>query len=175
MENKEYTKLDESFFQRDALDIAPELLGKYLVRRFDSGDIHRFRITDVEVYRGEEDKACHASRGRTKRNEIMFNAGGKIYVYLIYGLHWLLNIVTGKDDEPQGIMIRGLEKIDGPGRVGKYLKLNSSFYGQSIAGDILWVEDAGDKPEYTTAPRVGIDYADEWKDMPWRFIMKQKK
>jgi len=164
-------KLPKSFFQRNALEVAPELLGKYLVRRFESGDIHRFRITDVEVYMGEEDKACHASRGRTSRNAIMYDEGGEIYVYLIYGLYWLLNIITGHKDEPQGIMIRGLEGINGPGRVGKYLKLDKSFYGDSITGDRLWVEDTGDKPEYKTGPRVGIDYAGEWKDMPWRFMV----
>lgn len=166
-------KLSESFFQRDALEIAPELLGKYLVRRFESGEIHRFRITDVEVYRGEEDKACHAAKGRTGRNAIMYNAGGRIYVYLIYGLHWLLNIVTGKENEPQGIMIRGLKDIDGPGRVGKYLRLDKSFYGESIAGERLWIEDTGEKPAYQTGPRVGIDYACEWKDMPWRFRVEE--
>lgn len=164
-------KLAESFFQRDALEVAPELLGKYLVRRYDNGNIHRFRITDVEVYKGEEDKACHASKGRTKRTEIMYDAGGKVYVYLIYGLYWLLNIITGKENEPQGIMIRGVEEIDGPGRIGKYLALNSSFYGELITGDRLWIEDSDEKPKYKTAPRVGIDYAGEWKDLPWRFMI----
>ncbi len=168
MENK---KLPASFFQRDALEVAPELLGKYLVRKFDSGDIHRFRITDVEVYRGEEDKACHASKGRTKRTELMYAKGGRIYVYLIYGLYWLLNIVTGEENNPQGIMIRGVENIDGPGRVGKYLKLDADFYGESIAGDKLWVEDSEEQPSYKTCPRVGIDYAGEWKDMEWRFVI----
>lgn len=166
-------KLPASFFQRDALEVAPELLGKYLVRRFDSGEIHRFRITDVEVYRGEEDKACHASKGRTKRTELMYAEGGKIYVYLIYGLHWLLNIITGKENEPQGIMIRGLEGIDGPGRVGKYLKLDGLFYGEPITGDKLWLEDSDDKPGYKTCPRVGIDYAGEWKYVEWRFVIIQ--
>jgi len=165
-------KLPESFFQRSALEIAPELLGKYLVRRFDSGDIHRFRITDVEVYLGEEDKACHASKGRTPRTELLYHKGGVIYVYFIYGIHWLLNIVTGNENEPQGIMIRGVEGIDGPGRVGKYLQLDKSFYGESISGDRLWIEDSDEKPAYKTGPRIGIDYAGEWKDMPWRFLIK---
>ncbi len=168
-------KLPFSFFQRDALEVAPELLGKYLVRRFDSGDIHRFRITDVEVYRGEDDKACHASKGRTGRSEVMYGEGGHIYVYLIYGLHWLLNIVTGTKDQPQGIMIRGLEGIDGPGRVGKYLHLDKTFYGESITGERLWVEDSDEKPNYKTSPRIGIDYAEEWKDMPWRFVIEKKE
>lgn len=167
-------RLPQSFFQRDALEVAPDLLGKYLVRQFDSGDTHRFRITDVEIYRGEEDKACHASKGRTGRSELMYQEGGKIYVYLIYGLHWLLNIITGIKDHPQGIMIRGLEGIDGPGRVGKYLKLDKSFYGDSITGERLWIEDSDETPDYKTGPRIGIDYAGEWKDMPWRYMIDEK-
>ncbi len=166
-------KLPASFFQRDALEVAPELLGKYLVRRFDSDSVHRFRITDVEVYRGEEDKACHASKGKTKRTELMYSEGGRIYVYLIYGMYWLLNIITGKEGEPQGIMIRGVEEIDGPGRVGKYLQLDRSFYGDYITGDRLWVEDSEEKPKYKTGPRIGIDYAQEWKDIEWRFMIDE--
>lgn len=165
-------KLTESFFQQDALTIAPQLLGKYLVRNFNDGLTKRYRITDIEVYRGEEDKANHASKGKTSRTEILYGAGGKIYVYLIYGMYWLLNIVTGEKDHPQGIMIRGIENIDGPGRVGRELKLDASFRGQSIENDQLWIEDSSDSPEYITAPRVGIDYAQDWKDIPWRFIIK---
>lgn len=168
-------KIPASFFQRDALKVAPELLGKFLVRRFDDGEIRRYRITDVEVYKGEEDKACHASKGRTARTETLYGEGGRIYVYLIYGMHWLLNLVTGKEDEPQGIMIRAVEGIYGPGRVGKELHLDLSFRGDSITGDRLWVEDSAEKPEYTNAPRVGIDYAAEWKDIPWRFMIKEPK
>ena len=167
-------KLPASFFQRDALKVAPELLGKYLVRQFDDGRIEYYRITDVEVYRGEEDKACHASKGRTPRTETIYRKGGCIYVYLIYGMHWLLNLVTGEQDEPQGIMIRAVEGIYGPGRVGKALQLDHSFRGESIEGDRLWVEDFGEKPEFFNAPRVGIDYAQEWKDIPWRYIIKEE-
>jgi len=172
--NKAGIKLTASFFQRDVLQVAPELLGKYLVRQYDNGEILRYRITDVEVYRGEEDKACHASKGRTPRTETLYSEGGKIYVYLIYGMHWLLNFVTGKKDEPQGIMIRAVEGIYGPGRVGKALQLDLSFRGESAEGESLWIEDFGEKPEYTNAPRVGIDYAEEWKDIPWRFLIKEE-
>lgn len=165
-------KLKEVFFQRDVLTVAPELLGKYLVRKFDDGNVKRYRITDVEAYRGEEDKACHASRGRTTRTELLYAEGGKIYVYLIYGLYWLLNFVTGQQDIPQGVMIRAVENIDGPGRVGKELKLDASFHGISIENNKLWVEDSNERPSYITAPRIGIDYAGEWKDKPWRFMIK---
>lgn len=165
-------KLPAAFFQRDVLEVAPDLLGKFLVRKFDRGEIHRFRITEVEAYRGEEDKACHASKGKTKRTEVMFSEGGKIYVYLIYGIYWLLNITTGKENEPQAVLIRGVEEISGPGRIGKYLKLDSSFYGESITGDRLWVENSDEKPVYKTTPRIGIDYAEEWKDIEWRFVVE---
>ena len=167
-------KLPEQFFQRDVLQVAPDLLGKILVRRFENGELHRYRITDVEAYRGEEDKACHASKGRTVRTELLYDEGGKIYVYLIYGIYWLLNIVTGDKDHPQGVMIRAVEGIYGPGRVGRKLGLDKSFRGESIEkNDKLWIEDSDEKPEYITAPRVGIDYAQEWKDIEWRFIIKE--
>lgn len=165
-------KLKETFFQRDALTVAPELLGKYLVRKFSDGSIRRYRITDVEAYRGEEDKACHAARGRTKRTELLYTEGGKIYVYLIYGIYWLLNFVTGPRDMPQGVMIRAIEGLYGPGRVGRELQLDASIHGHSVEDELLWVEDEGVHPFYTTAPRVGIDYAGEWKDKPWRFIIR---
>lgn len=167
-------KLSEFFFQRDVLQVAPDLLGKVLVRQLNDGDLRRYRITDVEAYRGEEDRACHASRGRTPRTELLYAEGGKIYVYLIYGIHWLLNIVTGPRDHPQGVMIRAVEGIYGPGRVGKELELNRSFLGASIENNQLWLEDSAEKPEYVTAPRVGIDYAQEWKDIEWRFIIKDQ-
>lgn len=166
-------QLKAAFFQRDVLTVAPELLGKYLVRRFEDGSIRRYRITDVEAYRGEEDKACHAARGRTARTELLYAEGGRIYVYLIYGLYWLLNLVTGPEDHPQGVMIRAVEGIYGPGRVGRELQLSASFHGKSVENGRLWLEDRGETPAYITAPRVGIDYAREWKDKPWRFILKE--
>lgn len=168
-------KLTDKFFQRDVLKVSPDLLGKILVRRFEDGEIRRYHITDVEAYRGEEDKACHASRGRTAHTELLYGEGGKIYVYLIYGIYWLLNIVTGNKDHPQGVMIRAVEGIYGPGRVGKALKLDKTFRGESIGNnDRLWIEDSKEKPEYVTAPRIGIDYAQEWKDVQWRFIVKNQ-
>ncbi len=166
-------KLPASFFRRDSLIVAPDLLGKYLVRKYDNGEIVRYRITDVEAYGGEEDKACHASKGRTKRTEMMYQAGGRIYVYLIYGIYWLLNFVTGEENQPQGVMIRGLEGISGPGRVGKVLMLDASFYGELIGSDRIWIEDTGDKPAYKTGKRIGIDYAGEWKDKEWRFMIDE--
>ncbi|MCC8145631.1 MAG: DNA-3-methyladenine glycosylase [Bacteroidales bacterium] len=167
-------KLPVSFFRRDVLKVAPGLLGKYLVRKYPDGTVRRFRITDVEAYRGEEDKACHAHKGRTPRTEMLYHKGGVIYVYLIYGIYWLLNIVTGAEEKPQGVMIRAVEGIYGPGRVGRELKLDKSLLGKSITGNELWIEDSDEKPEFITVPRVGIDYAQEWKDIEWRFMVKEK-
>jgi len=159
------------FFQQDVLQLAPALLGKILVRKFDDETIGRFRIIETEAYRGEEDKACHACKGRTKRTEAMYHSGGKIYVYLIYGMYWMLNIVSGKENEPQAVLIRGVEGISGPGRIGKKLLLDKGFYGENLPSSRIWIEDDEFIPEYITTPRIGIDYAGEWKDLEWRFVV----
>ena len=169
-----YTRILKSFFQRDVLDVAPDLIGKTLVRKFDNGRIERFTITEVEAYRGTEDLACHASKGRTRRTKIMFHDGGVIYVYLIYGMYWMLNIITGKEGDASAILIRGLEEISGPGRVGKAMQIDKSFYGEDlVTSDRIWIENNNMVSEYITTPRIGIDYAGEpWISKPWRFIMK---
>jgi DNA-3-methyladenine glycosylase len=166
-----FSRIEPSFFQRDAVTVARELLGKTIVRRFDDNTEERFTITETEAYLGGEDLACHASKGRTPRTEIMFHEGGKIYVYLIYGMYWMLNFVTGHVDHPQAVLIRGIDSIIGSGRVGRKLALDKSFYGEELTESTrLWVEDTLTTENYTTAPRVGVDYAREWKDKPWRFI-----
>lgn len=164
-------RLGYDFFERDVLKVAPELLGKYLIRNIDNHQ-ESYMITEVEAYRGEEDLACHASKGRTTRTEIMFAPGGYIYVYLIYGMYWMLNFVTGRSDEPQAVLIRGLDKIPGPGRLTRNLKIDKSFYGESlIQSDRLWVEDQKKNAKFEVSPRIGIDYSGEiWKNKPWRFI-----
>lgn len=167
-------KVPISFFQRDVLTVAPELLGKVLVRKFEDGTEERYVITEVEAYRGEEDLACHAAKGRTKRTEVLYHEGGKIYVYLIYGMYWLLNFVTGNTGEPQAVLIRSLKGLTGPGRLGKRLQLNKDFYGESLDSGKLWIEDGEEIiTKYDTTPRIGIEYAGEWKHKPWRFIRKE--
>jgi DNA-3-methyladenine glycosylase len=167
------SRLSPGFFQRNVLEIAPELLGKILVRKFDDDNLHRFIITEVEAYSGDGDLACHASKGKTPRTEVMFREGGLVYVYLVYGIHWLLNIVTGKEGDASAILIRGLEGIDGPGRVGKALWLDKSFYGENLfTSNRIWVEESGQQVEFTTSPRVGIHYAGElWVSKPWRYLL----
>lgn len=169
-----WTVLDYTFYQRDVLEVAPGLIGKYLVRQFNDGKIIRSMITEVEAYRGEEDMGCHASKGRTARTEIMYHPGGVIYVYLIYGMYWMLNFVTGQKNDPQAVLIRGLEKIWGPGKITRQLKIDGSFYGVSLVDSgLIWIEDNGIKAQYIAKSRIGIEYAGEiWKNKMWRFILK---
>lgn len=165
-------RLPNSFFQRDVLEVAPELLGKILVRKFDNGITEKFQITEVEAYSGNGDLACHASKGKTPRTEVMFREGGLVYVYLIYGMYWMLNIVTGKENDAAAVLIRGIEEISGPGRVGKALQLDKTFYGESLFNSKrIWIEDAEAVENYITTPRIGINYSGEpWISKPWRFV-----
>jgi DNA-3-methyladenine glycosylase len=169
-------RLQRDFFTRDALDVAPDLLGKYLVRKFDDGKIARSIITEVEAYRGEEDLACHASKGRTKRTDIMYHDGGYIYVYLIYGMYWMLNFVTAKENIPQAVLIRGIEGFDGPGKLTRHLHIDKSFYGKDLTfSDKLWIEQGSHNSDIKikTTSRIGIDYAGEiYKNKPWRFVLE---
>ncbi len=161
------------FFLHDVLEVAPALLGKVLVRQFEDGRIERYRITETEAYRGMEDLACHASKGRTPRTEVMFQKGGTVYVYLIYGMYWMLNLVTGAEDDASAVLIRGIEGFSGPGRVGRELKLDKSFYGESlIDSPRIWIENADPVTEIRTSKRIGIDYAgEEWANKLWRFYL----
>jgi DNA-3-methyladenine glycosylase len=167
------TRLTRDFYIRDVLKVAPELIGKELVVRFEDGAYERFAITEVEAYRGYEDKACHASKGRTRRTEVMYHMGGKIYVYFVYGMYWMLNIVAGKEDEPQAALIRGLKGFDGPGKLTRAIGIDRSFYGEDLTtSGRIWIEDTGTKYFINTGPRIGIDYAgDPWVDKPWRFYI----
>jgi len=166
--------LDSSFFCRDVLQVAPELLGKILVRRFKDGSVLKYAITEVEAYRGEEDLACHASKGRTPRTDIMYNPGGVLYVYLIYGMYWMLNIVTGPADYPEAVLVRGIQGYHGPGKLTRHLGIDKSFNGEDITiSDRIWIENSGKTLPYTTSTRIGVHYAgDYWKNVPWRFLLK---
>lgn len=167
-------RLNRDFFVRDVLDVAPDLLGKVIVMNSNNFS-KKYHITDVEAYRGEEDLACHASKGRTSRTEIMYHTGGHVYVYLIYGMYWMLNFVTGNENQPQAVLIRGIENISGPGRLGKKLGIDKSYYGENLVDSKrIWIADSGLKPDYKTSPRIGIDYAGEyWKNKEWRYSVIQ--
>lgn len=166
--------LNSSFFTAPTLKVAPNLLGKYLVRRY-RGKETAYQITEVEAYDGFEDKASHASKGRTKRNEVMFGPAGYFYVYLIYGMYRMLNIVTGPKDYPSAILIRGLAGINGPGRLTKALNITDKLNGkEALPENGLWFEDRGikiPKNNIKTSPRIGVAYAGEWAKKDWRFYI----
>lgn len=163
-------RLDIDFYRQNAVDVARLLLGKTLVRVDDNGVERRYGITATEAYCGSEDKACHASKGRTPRTEVMFHEGGKVYVYLIYGMYWMLNIVTGEENSPQAVLICGVDDVQGSGRVGRALAIDRSFYGECLlASNRIWIEDGVVVPAIVAKPRVGILYAGEWQDKLWRF------
>lgn len=168
-------RIPNAYFQsHDAVFIAKDLIGKTLVRKFENGEIIRMKIIETEAYLGPEDLACHASKGRTPRTSIMFGEGGKVYVYLIYGMYWMLNFVTGKEDEPEAVLIRGVENCIGPGRLGKFLELDKTFYGEDLeSSQRIWVEDDEAEVKIKATPRIGIEYAGEfWKNKPWRFVLE---
>ncbi len=164
------------FFRQDVLEVAPRLLGKYLVTVQPGGGVARYVISETEAYRGTDDRACHASKGRTLRTQVMFEHGGLLYMYLIYGMYWMLNIVTGEAGNPQAVLIRGLREVSGPGRLTRELGIDGSFYGEDLASSPrIWIEHHIKEPRYHALPRVGIDYAGEpWKSIPWRFLLAQE-
>jgi DNA-3-methyladenine glycosylase len=166
-------RLPRNFYIRDVLDVAPEIPGKNLVMKLSNGATGKYRITEVEAYRGSEDRACHAFKGRTSRTEIMYHEGGKLYIYLIYGMYWMMNIVTAGKDIPQAVLIRGLENYQGPGKITKSLGIDKSYYGEDlVVSERIWIEDPGLAVIIKSSPRIGIDYAGEyWKSRPWRYYL----
>lgn len=163
-------KLDKNFYQSDALQIAPKLLGKLLCRDI-NGEIFRQRIMEIEIYRGEEDTACHARFGKTNRSKIMYEAGGIAYIYMIYGLHFLLNIVSGPQNSPQAILIRSTENFNGPAKLTKALQIDKNLNGESLIGNKIWLEsDNFIVKKYESLPRIGINYADDYyRNICWRY------
>lgn len=165
--------------------VARDLLGKVLcVRR--GRKIFKGIIIETEAYRGEDDLACHASRGRTKRTETLYQKPGTVYVYLIYGMYYCLNIVTEKKDFPAAVLVRGVipltneheDKINGPGRVCRYFGIDKRLNGLNITtGQDIWIEDKGIKvrrKDVIKSKRIGVDYAGRCKDYLWRFNVNIK-
>ena len=166
-------RLGYDFFHRPCLTVAEELVGKVLVHRLPDGQELRLRISETESYCGESDTACHAHKGRTKRTEVLYADAGTVYVYLCYGIHWLLNIVTGEAQDPQAVLIRACQGANGPGKLTKALGITGELNRGSVFGEELWIEDDGFSCSVVTDKRVGIGYASqEDQDKPWRFIMK---
>ena len=163
-------RLGYDFFHRSCPEVARDLVGKVLLFHGNA-----LRISETEVYCGENDTACHASRGRTKRTEVMYMAAGTVYVYLCYGMHWMLNIVTGEENQPEVVLIRACVEANGPGKLTKRLGITGHENRSSVvtSGD-FWIGDDGFVCEIETDKRVGIGYASpEDQDRLWRFKMKQ--
>ncbi|MDF1573613.1 MAG: DNA-3-methyladenine glycosylase [Bacteroidales bacterium] len=166
-------RFDREFYSQDVLEVAPLLLGQHLVRMGPDGHKAIYVISETEAYRGGEDLACHASKGMTPRTSVMFGEGGHLYMYLIYGMYWMMNVVTGPRGAPQAVLFRGLREAVGPGRLTRLLGVDRDFYGEDLVNsDRIWIEESGSAPAYTAGPRIGIDYAGEpWKSKPWRYLM----
>ena len=165
-------RLPYEFYHRPCLEVAPELVGKVRVHRG-----QRLRSSETEAYCGVADTACHAHKGRTKRTEVLYADAGTIYVYLCYGVHWLLNVITGDVDDPQGVLIRACVEAEGPGRLTKKLGITGAQNRKSaVDSEELWIEDDGFRCEIALDKRVGIGYAaQEDQDRLWRFKMKKEK
>jgi DNA-3-methyladenine glycosylase len=194
-----YKRITSDFFARSTLKIAPELLGKYLVRCV-GGKTLAGKITEVEAYIGEKDLACHASKGRTKRSEILYQQPGTLYVYMIYGMYWCMNIVTECDGFPAALLIRAAEPeegidvmlrnrknknasadsyaktklANGPGKLCQAFGIDGKLNGKLIGRNSVIIEDRGVSvfpSQIIRTPRIGVDYAKEWAKKPWRFVL----
>ena len=171
--------LPRSYFNYPTVQVARSLIGKYLVRVID-GRILAGKIVEVEAYVGSKDRACHASKGRTQRTEVMFGPAGVAYVYLIYGMYHCLNVVTEREEFPSAVLIRAIEfdgeLIDGPGRLCRALEIDRRFNLVDLTiGESLWFEDRGEVVGRGTVgayPRIGVDYAGEWAEKLWRFRLR---
>lgn len=176
---KKVRRLGMDFFRRDAETVARELVGKILVC-VRNGIKHRARLTEAEAYVGEHDLACHAAKGRTGRTEVMFRTGGCAYVYLIYGMYDMLNIVTGDEGDAQAVLIRAGEALDGweadlrgPGKLAREMGITrKELNGEELSGEKLWVEDDGWRAaKVEVSARIGVDYAGaEWSGAMLRFF-----
>lgn len=186
-------RLTRDFFIRPTLEVAQDLLGKYIIRKIGKG-IRGGKIIEVEAYIGPRDKASHSYKGKiTPRNRAEYLIGGHIYIYLVYGMYWQFNITTFLENKPECVLIRALEPIsfndktkkqkaklvDGPGKLCRYLKLNGSFYAEDlVTSKRIWLEDRGEKifpSQIVKTDRIGIEYAGPyWSKRKWRFLLKQK-
>ncbi|MBQ6928774.1 MAG: DNA-3-methyladenine glycosylase [Oscillospiraceae bacterium] len=166
--------LTKDFFTQSAYDAAQQLIGKWICRDI-NGTVEKFQITETECYIGSCDTACHAYKGKTARTQIMWHEGGVCYVYLCYGLHQMLNFITGKEGEAEGVLIRGVTGAKGPGRATKAMQIDKSLYGHSLlTKDKIWVEDDGKTYKFSASKRIGIGYASRQdQDRLWRFELEE--
>lgn len=172
--------LKKNFYAKNTLDVASAMLGCCLVRKI-GNKIIRGKITEVEAYVGEDDLACHASRGRTSRAETMYGEAGRAYVYMIYGVYHCLNVVTEKKNFPAAVLIRGIEidgidrqKTDGPGKLCRFLEIDRKLNSWDLTmRERLWIERGEKIPEekIRKSKRIGVDYAKHCKHYMWRFLL----
>jgi len=189
--------LPRSFFARQTLDVARDLLGTRLVRIEEDGTRVSGIIVETEAYRGEEDQGCHARAGRTERTEVMYGRPGVAYVYFVYGMHWLLNFVTERQGFPGAVLIRalipreGLERMagrrdgqpqknwtDGPAKLCQALAVDGSFNGLDVChpdSKLFLEEDVDVLDQHKTTSRIGLNSVPEpWKSIPWRFVVREE-
>ncbi len=172
-------KIRRAFYQQDAVKVAKGLIGAVLVHRI-RGREYRARIVETEAYVGPHDLASHSSKGRTKRTEIMFGPAGHAYVYLIYGMYEMFNIVAGKTGTGQAVLIRAAEPLDGwkadltgPGKLTRALRITRTHNGLDLTGNKLFLlRDHGHSAKIRKTARIGVDYAKEWKDAKLRFVLR---
>ena len=183
-------KLDRSFYARNACNVAHDLIGKILVHGLTSGI-----IVEAEAYRGPEDKAAHSYAGkRTARTEIMFHEGGLAYVYLIYGMHHCFNVTASTPGKPEAVLIRALEPLDGlplmiqrrgisdarnlcngPGKLCQAMGITTEHYGIDLCGDEIYITEGRNDFRVMTSERVNIDYAEEYRNVLWRYFAEESK
>jgi DNA-3-methyladenine glycosylase len=186
----EALRLSRAFYEQPTVEVARQLLGKYLVR-IDAAGVRAGMILEAEAYIGPDDKASHASRGRTPRTSVMFGPAGFAYVYLIYGMHHCLNVVTEQEGYPAAVLIRAVEPSEGmalmqkerpvpdirrltngPGKLCQAFGIDRRLNGLDMCGEALFVEDRDTRlVDIVVTTRVGVDYAGPWKDKPWRFYI----
>lgn len=169
--------LPKAFYLRATRVVAKDLLGKYLVRRI-GRNTTAYKIVEVEAYDGHHDKASHAHKGETPRTKIMFDEGGTFYIYFVYGMWNMLNVVTGEERYPAAVLIRGVEGVIGPGKLTTKLNITRALNGKTITKRSgLWIEDRGEKvlqKDIIKTPRIGVSYAGPmWAAKPYRFVLKE--
>lgn len=195
-------KLKNDFYNRETLNVARDLLGKVLVHNM-NGEILRGRIVETEAYLGVIDKAAHSYGGKkTERVEIMYGPPGRAYIYFIYGMYYLFNVVTKEEGTPEAVLIRGVEPLEGietmaknrygktidvlsnrqiinltngPGKLCMAMKIDKDLNGEDLCENTLYIEDNQDVFDIVTDKRIGIDYAEEAIDFPFRFYIKGNK
>ena len=183
-------RLTPSFFDRNTVQVARDLLGKFLVRR-QGQSVIAAKIIETEAYCGQSDLACHASKGLTPRTKILFGPPGHTYIYLIYGMYYCLNFVTRKPGQPEAVLIRAVDLLgaDGPGKLTRAFKIDRSLNDLPPDNTELWIEDPAPrrilvrgKPSWVwsktprsrikATKRIGVEYAGPWASKLWRFVLK---